>query len=117
MARQTSYNGTAITDIVDTDPGILIFDSTTGDYAPAVAMRFQLYPGSSESVMVHIVGFHSQNDSVDAADWDKAVVGAGIPLDIAYRKEKYVGGSIEEVYAWSESGGGVLCWTPIAQAN
>lgn len=114
---QTSYNGTAITDIVDSDAGMLIFDSTTGDYAPAVAMRFQLQPGSTESVMVHIVGFHSQNGSADPANWDKGIVGSGIPLDIAFRKEKYIGGAITQVYAWSESGGGVLCWTPIAQAT
>lgn len=122
MSAQTGYLGLIISDNVTNfgpaDPGTIIFDSTAGDYPPAVGMRFQLQPGTTESCYIHIDGFHSKNgfDEEDSNHWDKSIVGASAPLDIIFRNpSRLTEGLITNVRAWSDTGAGVICWTPIAK--
>jgi hypothetical protein len=96
--------------------GTLLFDSTAGDYPPAVAMRFQIATGLTEDCYVHIEGFHNKNDSTDPAYWDKAIVAPNQPLEILFRNpSRLTEGYITKVYGWSAEGGGCLNWTPIAR--
>lgn len=111
---QTSYLGTTINKVVNSVDGLLIFDATTNEHAPACGIRFQLNPGSTETCYIHIEGLHDQ-PSATQSTWQKAVVADGIPLDVVVRHASRQDGKIYKVYAWSASGTGSLCWTPIVQ--
>ena len=117
MASQTYYLYDGMTmPQLGVDPGEVLFDSSSGLYPPAVAMRFQLGEGNTEACYVHVEGFHNKNGSVDEADWEKALVGYMQPLELLYRNpSRLTEGLITKVYGWSSGGGGTLCWTPIAK--
>lgn len=111
---QTSYTGTVINKVVNSVDGLVIFDATANDHPPACGIRFQLTPGTSETCYVHIEELHDQ-PSATQSTWQKAIVAENIPLDIVFRHAARQDGKIYKVYAWSASGTGSLCWTPIVQ--
>ena len=110
--EQTDWIGYTCTETDLTVLGDLLWDSADEGFQAPIGVRFENV--GSETVYIHIPGFHVEGNPTDPTTWTFTALTVNSPtIDIICRNTVRGTGGLTKCYGWSVTGAGALIWTPI----